>query len=59
MITSLKRILVNSALVMALGLSFSCAGDQQQGQGDQLESQENYEDEATIVDGNGADEDEQ
>ena len=41
---------------MALGLSFSCAGDQQQGQGDQLESQENYEDDTNIVDGNGADE---
>ena len=51
MITSLKRILVNSALVMALGLSFSCAGDQQQGQEDQLESQENYEDEGNDASG--------
>ena len=44
MITRLKSILINSALVMALGLSFSCASDQQQGQGDQLESQGDYED---------------
>jgi hypothetical protein len=51
MITSLKRILVNSALIMALGLSFSCAGDQQQGQDDQLESQENYEDEGNEAGG--------